>query len=77
MTTVPTGAQQKDWLTTLLLCIFLGGFGAHRFYTGHTGTAVVQLLTLGGCLVWAIIDLVQIITGNFRDANGQPLHKAQ
>ncbi len=75
MTTVPTGAQQKDWLTTLLLCIFLGGFGAHRFYTGHTGTGVVQLLTLGGCIVWAIIDLVQIITGNFRDANGQPLLK--
>jgi len=75
MTTVPTGAQQKDWLTALLLCIFLGGFGAHRFYTGHTGTGVVQLLTLGGCAVWAIIDLVQIITGNFRDANGQPLLK--
>ena len=75
MTTVPTGAQQKDWLTTLLLCIFLGGFGAHRFYVGKTGTAVAQLLTLGGCAVWAIIDLIQIITGNFRDANGQPLLK--
>jgi TM2 domain-containing membrane protein YozV len=70
-----TAAPQKDWLTTLLLCIFLGGFGAHRFYTGHTGTAVVQLLTLGGCVIWAIIDLVNIITGNFRDANGQPLLK--
>ncbi len=75
MTTQPTPAPQKDWLTALLLCIFLGGFGAHRFYTGHTGTAVVQLLTLGGCVVWAIIDLVNIITGNFRDANGQPLLK--
>ena len=75
MTTQPTPAPQRDWLTTLLLCIFLGGFGAHRFYTGHTGTAVVQLLTLGGCVVWAIIDLVNIITGNFRDANGQPLLK--
>lgn len=75
MTTVPTGAPQKDWLTTLLLCIFLGGFGGHRFYTGHTGTAVIQLFTAGGCVVWAIIDLIAIITGTFKDANGQLLLK--
>ena len=75
MTTVPTGAQQKDWLTTLLLCIFLGGFGGHRFYVGKTGTAVAQLLTLGGCGIWAIIGLIQIITGSFLDANGRPLLK--
>ena len=70
-----TGTQQKDWLTTLLLCIFLGAFGGHRFYVGKTGSAVGQLLTLGGCGIWALIDLIQIITGNFRDANGQPLLK--
>jgi TM2 domain-containing membrane protein YozV len=66
---------QKDWLTTLLLCLFVGGFGVHRFYTGHTGIGVVQLLTLGGCGIWALIDLIRIITGSFKDANGQPLLK--
>jgi TM2 domain-containing membrane protein YozV len=66
---------QKDWLTTLLLCLFVGGFGVHRFYTGHTGIGVVQLLTLGGCGIWALIDLIKIITGSFKDANGQPLLK--
>jgi TM2 domain-containing membrane protein YozV len=72
---VPSAGGQKDWLTTLLLSIFLGGLGAHRFYTGHTGTGVAQLLTLGGCGLWALYDLVMIATGQFKDASGQPLLK--
>ncbi len=71
------------WLTTLLLCIFIGAFGAHRFYVGKTNTAVAMLLVsllLGwtgvGFLVtgiWALVDLVQIICGNFTDANNQKI----
>jgi hypothetical protein len=67
--------EGKDWLTTLLLCIFLGGLGIHRFYTGHTGIGVVQLLTLGGCGIWALIDLIMIIVGSFKDAKGNLLVK--
>lgn len=73
----PGGGEQKDWLTTLLLCVFTGGFGVHRFYTGHTGTGVAQLVTLGGCGIWALYDLVMIITQQFRDAQGRPLLKKQ
>lgn len=36
---------------------FLGGFGAHRFYLGHKGVAVAQLLTLGGLGFWVLIDV--------------------
>ena len=74
---VPLGAdaEGKDWLTTLLLCIFLGGLGIHRFYTGHTGIAIAQLFTAGGCGIWTLIDLIKIATDNFTDVNGNKLVK--
>ena len=61
------------WLITLLLCLFLGSLGIHRFYNGKTGTGILQLITLGGCGVWTLIDLIMIITGNFTDKNGNPI----
>lgn len=67
--------SDKEWMTTLLLCFFLGAFGIHRFYTGHTAIGIVQLLTLGGCGIWAFIDFIIIITSGFKDANGLPLKK--
>src|SRR5947209_3073900 len=65
--------EGKDWLTALLLCIFLGGLGIHRFYTGSIGLGILQLVTLGGCGIWTLIDIILIATGSFRDGNGRPL----
>lgn len=65
--------SEKDWLTTLLLCLFLGGLGVHRFYAGKIGTGILQLITLGGCGIWSLIDLIMILTGNFKDGQGNPI----
>ena len=55
------------------LCFFLGCLGIHRFYVGKTGTGILQILTLGGLGIWALIDLVIILTGSFKDKAGKTL----
>lgn len=63
--------SDKKGVPALLLCLFLGGFGIHRFYVGKTGTGVAMLLTLGGCGIWTLIDLIMIVLGKFTDNNGK------
>jgi len=60
----------KSRLVCLLLCLFLGSLGVHRFYVGKTGTGILMLLTLGGIGIWTLIDLIMIIVGSFRDKEG-------
>ena len=60
----------KSQLVALLLAFFVGVLGIHRFYLGHTGIGIVQLLTAGGFGIWALIDLILIITGDLKPKNG-------
>lgn len=65
--------SDKDWLTTLLLSLFLGSLGIDRFYVGKIGTGILKLITLGGCGVWTLIDIIMIVTGNFKDKDGNEI----
>ena len=55
--------SEKKRAVALLLCFFLGGLGGHRFYVGKIGTAILQIVTLGGLGIWTLIDFVMIIVG--------------
>lgn len=64
--TSPAVMASKNQVTALLLWFFLGAFAAHRWYLGSPiGWNILYIVTLGGLFVWAIIDLIDIITENY------------
>ncbi len=69
------GVSRKSKTVALLLCIFLGGLGAHKFYVGKIGMGIVYLCTVGLFGVGWLIDLILIISGNYQDEFGLPLRQ--
>jgi TM2 domain-containing membrane protein YozV len=65
-----TLADGKSQLVALILAIFVGVIGIHRFYLGYTTYGILQLLTGGGCGIWALIDLIRIATGDLKPNGG-------
>ena len=85
----PTSVSPKSRLAATLLAFFLGEFGAHRFYIGKIGTAVVMLVLaiigiatvwffvgiafLVAVGIWALIDFIFAVSGNMKDSQGRPI----
>ena len=72
-TVVNVSATDKRILPAFLLCFFLGVFGAHRFYAGKIGTGILELVTFGGLGIWWLVDMILILTGSFKDGDGQKI----
>lgn len=66
-------ASVKSRMVALLLCIFLGVLGVHRFYVGKIGTGILWLITLGFWGIGWLVDLILIACGKMTDGAGYPI----
>lgn len=88
---VQAGISPKSRLATSLFAWFLGMFGAHRFYIGKTGTAILMLVLtivgiplcfvfvgfviLGAVWIWTLIDFIFAVAGKMTDSQGRLIEK--
>lgn len=74
-TTNTTGGEQKPAqkkMIMALVCWFAGSLGIHRMMMGYSNWWLM-LITLGGCGIWTLYDLIMILTGKMGMADGRPL----
>jgi len=72
---IPGLFSDKEWLTALLLSVFVGSLGADRFYMGQIGLGIFKLITCGGLGIWSLIDIILFATNKVTDTQGRPLRK--
>lgn len=56
-----SGKQKNKWVA-LILCIFLGLLGGHKFYEGKIGMGILYIFTGGLLGIGVIIDFIVILT---------------
>lgn len=58
--------------SAILITVFLGELGIHRFISGKIGTGIIWLLTAGCFGIGWIVDIIQVATGKFTRKDGTP-----
>ncbi len=57
---IPLGKAKKK-STAIVLCIFGGLFGFHKFYEGKIGMGILYMFTGGLFLIGMVLDLIKLI----------------
>ena len=52
--------ERNKWVA-FLLCLFLGGVGAHKFYEGRVGMGILYIFTVGLFGIGWFIDLIALL----------------
>ena len=55
------GKKECNKWIALLLCLFLGYFGGHKFYEGKAGMGILYILTFGFFGIGVCIDFIVIL----------------
>lgn len=63
--------SDKSWWTTFWISLFLGLLGGDRFYLGYVGLGFLKLITIGGFGWWVLYDLIMLLLGKMKDADGK------
>lgn len=56
-----TGKWCNKWIS-LVLCLFFGYWGVHRFYEGKVATGIIYILTFAFCGIGVFVDLIIILS---------------
>jgi len=65
--------RERHFLAVFFISFLWGVFGADRMYLGKWWTGLAKLVTLGGLGIWALVDLILIMNGAMRDAQGREM----
>lgn len=67
--------SSRSWEVMLILCVFLGYFGVHRFYAGKSTSGLIYLFTFGLFRFGWIFDMILILAGYFTDSSSRPIRR--
>ena len=70
-----TNKEPQSKATVAIVCILVGSIGIHRLMMGYKNWWIMILvnITIIGGAIWALIDLIRILTGDLKMADGQSL----